>query len=66
MIEFFMVWNEGGHSPTFKHSTIESAKQEAERLARKYGGEFHVLKSCCTAKLNDIIWTDHEIDDLPF
>ncbi len=46
MIEFFMVWNEGGHSPTFKHSTIESAKQEAERLARKYGGEFHVLKSC--------------------
>lgn len=66
MIEFFMVWNESGHAPTYKHPTLESAKQEAERLTRRHGGEFHVLKSLASVKRNDVTWTDHEIDDVPF
>lgn len=66
MYEFFMVWCENGCSPAFKHSTIESAKQEAERLTRKHGGEFHVLKSIATVKRTDVTWIYYETDDLPF
>ena len=66
LTEFFMVWSESGCSPTVKHPSLDIAKAEAERLTRKQGGQYHVLKSVGTTKRNDVIWIDHEIDDVPF
>ncbi|AOR76309.1 hypothetical protein [Novosphingobium resinovorum] len=41
---FWLVWNEAGFAPKFKHSTPTSAEQEAARLAAlNPGTEFHVL-----------------------
>ena len=31
--EFYMLYVEGGQSPTYKHNNLEDAKKEAERLA---------------------------------
>jgi len=65
MIEqFFVVWNETGNNPTFKHTTMEAAKKEAERLASQYGGEFHVLAACGTARRTNVVF--EEVDNIPF
>ena len=42
---FFMVFVEGERNPTFRHSTIESAEREAERLARELRKKSYVLCS---------------------
>lgn len=34
--EFFMVFMEDGHNPTYKHETYDSAINEAKRLSRTY------------------------------
>ncbi|WP_336034774.1 hypothetical protein [Acinetobacter bereziniae] len=65
--EFFLVWNEQGGNPTFKHESQESAEQEATRLAKQnIGQKFHVLCSMCTFEVpNPVIKTVHE-NDIPF
>lgn len=42
--EFWLVWNEGGSTPTFKHVDVDSAAREAKRLCRANGGTYHVLR----------------------
>ena len=42
--EFWMVWKENGGEPSHRHATLETAKAEAERLARVFpGSRFFVL-----------------------
>jgi hypothetical protein len=45
-IKFWMVWNEYGDTPSYKHDTRASADQEAERLAQLHPDKaFIVLKA---------------------
>lgn len=64
---FWLVWNENGRSPTHKHGTRQSAKAEAERLARQVRGErFVVLQAmevCCVTEVHWMALTD---DEVPF
>lgn len=64
---FWMVWNPVGRQPTFKHPCQESARREAERLARLYPNErFWVLESQGFMRVCDPCqWTAAE-DGLPF
>ncbi len=63
---FWVIWNERANAPTVKHWSYQSAKNEAERLARcNPGQEFHVLKSFATCKSVDVAWTNHE-DERPW
>ncbi len=64
---FWVVWNERGGNPTVKHPTAESARAEAERLARKSpGARFHVLVVCGTCSVNDVVWSQPDYDEIPF
>jgi hypothetical protein len=64
---FYLVWREHGGIPTYKHPTAESAKQEAERLARQFSGmKFHVLACFGTVQLQYMQWTEMSIDRIPF
>lgn len=54
---FWMVVGRG--TPTYRHATPESAKQEAERLARiDPSQEFFVLEAIASCKKNDVTWQD--------
>jgi hypothetical protein len=67
MNKFWMVWNPLRSQPTHKHHSFESAKTEAERLARANPNEeFIVLESVGSCRKNDVSWTNHEIVELPF
>ena len=57
---FWLVWNERGHAPTFKHGSPESAMREAERLAvLQPGDEFHVLQVIKTACYAKVQWQEY-------
>lgn len=44
--EFWMVYSPSGRAPTYRHGTVESAKNEARRLANENQGcDFFVLKA---------------------
>jgi hypothetical protein len=63
---FWMIWNPRGHAPTVSHSHPETAKREAERLARANPGqEFYVLRCEGKCQVNDIRW-EHFDDTVPF
>ena len=41
---FWLVWNRRGRSPVYEHESYESARREAERLAKANpGNAFYVL-----------------------
>lgn len=64
---FFLVWREGGGSPTFKHERQDGAAGEAERLARAHPGErFFVLAPLQAIERSDVIRTRYHLDELPF
>lgn len=64
---FFVVWRDGGGTPTFKHTSIDAAKAEAERLTLLHGGAFHVLASVATATKRSVDWGEHDhAEELPF
>jgi len=66
---FWMVWNANGGKPTFKHPTEESARLEAERLARLNRGQvFIVLESKAQCVVTDVAWFEHDRsrEDVPF
>jgi hypothetical protein len=64
---FWLVWNERGGVPTYKHLTPESARAEAERLARlNPGGKFHVLAALGHCAFNAVNWTEVQKDFIPF
>lgn len=66
--KFWIVWADMGGSPTVKHLTPESAKREAERLARENSGRvFHVMEVVASCKRNDVLWKDYNNDsEIPF
>lgn len=65
MESFFIVWCESAGRPTFKHTTFDAARLEAERLATENPGrQFHVLQSVGTAQHRKVDWFDH--DQIPF
>lgn len=43
--DFWMVYREGGRSPSFKHTAEESAVAEAKRIARESGEATYVLSA---------------------
>lgn len=67
---FFMVFVEGEHSPTYKHSSIESAESEAKRLTEKTGKASYVLASIKSIKLPEKFIVDdirpYDMNNLPF
>lgn len=64
---FWMVVGNG--PPVHRHDTFESAKAEAERLARlNPGQEFAVMASIAVCKKTDVTWEemwDHT-NEVPF
>ena len=68
--KFWMVVGLG--TPTVRHTSWESAKQEAERLARMNPGQsFTVMSSIATVTKSDVRWAmngDDEDDEqvIPF
>ena len=52
---FWMVWNPRGSAPVCRHSVIESATAEAERLARlNHGVPFFVLEAIEMRMVDDM------------
>lgn len=65
---FWIVWNPGSsRPPTRRHRSEESARCEAERLARlNPGQQFIVLRAVASARVVDVQWTEYRTDaDLP-
>ena len=62
---FWIVWCDNGGVPTVKHPTVQSARAEAERLARTNAGRhFHVLQVIGSAVYAQVNWEDY--DPIPF
>lgn len=57
--KFWMVLGEAGGPPRYRHDTEESARTEAERLARTHGGTFHVLECKASCTHNDVDWLEN-------
>lgn len=65
--KFWMVVGRG--TPTKRHESYQSARTEAERLAKLDRGQpFTVLESMVTAKVTDVVWEQHQDleQDQPF
>lgn len=64
---FFMVYLENERTPLFVHTTIESAEQEAKRLAKEHRKKAFVLCSLKSFEINEFTVKDCRPDtDLPF
>jgi hypothetical protein len=67
---FWLVWNENGRVPMYRHDTLESAQTEAERLARANPGEtFYVLEAVGLRVVDNMKRIDFRkdvADELPF
>ena len=64
---FWMIYVEGGGSPTYKHTTWESVETEAKRLAKQLPGKkVYILGSVVSYQVNEFIIEDCKADDLPF
>ena len=66
--KFWIVWNPAGKNPKFRHTSEDSAKAEAARLATENPGvKFIVLESKRDYVFQGIKETEHkEFDGLPF
>lgn len=55
---FFMVYVEGKSSPTVKHDTADSARDEAERLCKELGAKVYVLLAMesCMVDPHPVVW----------
>ncbi len=67
MEKFWMVYLENGNSPTFRHNSIESARQEAERLTRQTGRRAYVLETRQAVELAPapVKWTETDEEPVP-
>ena len=67
--KFYMVFMEGGHTPTYKHETLEKAITEAKRLAKTHEKKTYILATIKSFELDIFKVEDvkpKEIDGLPF
>ena len=67
MEKFWMVYLENGNSPTFRHSSVEAARQEAERLTRQTGRRAYVLETRQAVELSEppVKWTETDKEPTP-
>lgn len=64
---FFMVYLENERTPTYRHSTLSGAENEAKRLAKEFGKKAFVLTTIKSFKVNEFVVEDcRPDDDLPF
>ena len=65
-MKFWMVWSEKSNETSHRHDTPQSARAEAERLAKTFPGvRFFVLGAEGFAAVpNPVKW--EEIDEIPF
>lgn len=64
---FFMVYLENEKTPAFIHTTLDSAENEAKRLARTYKKKAFVLCSIKSFEINEFTISDCRPEsDLPF
>lgn len=55
--QFWLVWNPEGRAPTYQHDSEESARSEAERLAKLNPGQsFYVLETVGCVKKIEVQW----------
>lgn len=54
--DFWMVIAIGGNAPAFKHKTLESAMEEAERICAKTGYTCYVAKVVARCARDTITW----------
>lgn len=70
MKTIFYVYNTFTRYTNYEHHTLESAKSEAERLAREHPGQcFRVLSVIGEVKSNDVVWDcleNNPAPDIPF
>lgn len=69
---FFLVWCEGGGSPTVAHPTLHTAVREARRLAELHPGHrFTVMVAVqgfekVQVNTIDYLGFDRSLDEIPF
>jgi hypothetical protein len=66
---FWLVWNESGYPPRYRHDTEDGAVREAERLARTNPGQsFYVLEAVAIRIVDSMqrINLRGGSDDVPF
>lgn len=60
MEHFWLVWRDGGGTPTYKHLSPENASQEAQRLAiQNPGATFHVMEVKRSVSSHNVHWHDY-------
>ena len=67
--KFFLVWNPAGRSPFCQHGTYQSARTEAERLARANPNQdFYVVVPMGRARKTDVEYEEYLNPDdiIPF
>ena len=64
---FWMVWRVGGMLPSHRHTTEESARQEAQRLAKLHPGhEFIVLRAVAKVRKDEVQWRELSGHPIPW
>lgn len=69
MDPFWVVWNPEHGVPTVRHSALNDAKRESERLAiANEGQDFFVLRAVGLSRVKRVDWTviGSDDDDMPF
>lgn len=57
MNTFWMCYVEGMRSPSFKHLSLDAAKEEAERLARQeLGKKVYILAALEYCQMTNLVW----------
>lgn len=58
--KFWLVWCEAHGTPTYKHTSLSGAKNEAKRLAMLHPGQtFVVLESVGSMRKVEVEWKNH-------
>jgi len=67
--KFWLIWCESHGAPTYKHTSLSNAKDEARRLATLHPGQsFVVLESVGSMNKVEVVWKNHAeaSDECPF
>jgi hypothetical protein len=51
-----MLYREGGGAPTHLHKSVQSARREAERLAKELGVRIYVLEAIAVVARREFDW----------